>query len=92
MEKRIKKVIRYIKIYGVFRTFTKVIGRVRPRFKFWLILKFPLYSTSGKKVGIVGCGHQAFSSIAYYLSTSTNAKIVFALDIDQGVIFIGICL
>ena len=82
MEKGIKKVVRFVKIYGIFRTLTKVIGRVRPRFKFWLILKFPLYSTSGKKVGLVGCGHHAFSSIAYYLSTSTNAKIVFSLDID----------
>ena len=78
----LRKVIRYIFIYGLFRTLTKVFGRVRPRFKFWLILKFPFYSTSGKKVGLIGCGHHAFTSIAYYLSTSTNAKIVFSLDLN----------
>ena len=83
MEKGVKKVVRFVRIYGVFRTLTKVIGRVRPRFKFWLILKFPAYSTSGKKIGLVGCGHHAFSSIAYYLTTSTNCNIVFALDIDS---------
>ncbi len=82
MRKGILKVVRFIKIYGIFRTLTKVVGRLRPRFKFWLILKFPSYSTKGKKVGLVGCGHHAFSSIAYYLTTSTNCKIVFALDID----------
>ena len=83
MKEGIKKVVRFVKIYGVFRTLTKVIGRIRPRFKFWWILKFPLYLTNGKKIGLVGCGHHAFSSIAYYLTTSTNCNIVFALDIDN---------
>ena len=78
----LKKIIRYIKIYGLFRTLIKVLGRLRPKIKFWIVLKFPFYSTKGKSVGIVGCGHHAFSSIAYYLSTTTNSKISFALDID----------
>jgi len=77
------KVLRFLKIYGFFRTLSKIIGRLRPKFKFWLILKFPFYSSKGKKVGIVGCGHHAFSSIAYYLSTSTNCKIAFAMDVDK---------
>ena len=83
MQKKIKKVFRYIKIYGVFRTLAKVIGRLRPRFKLWLILGLPWYSNNGKRVGIVGCGHHAFSSIAYYLTNSTNSKIVFALDLNE---------
>ena len=77
------KVLRFVRIYGVFRTLSKVVGRLRPRLKFWAILKFPFYSTNGKKVGLVGCGHHAFSSIAYYLTTSTNCKIVFAMDTDK---------
>ena len=68
------KVLRFVRIYGVFRTLSKVVGRLRPRLKFWVILKFPFYSSNGKKVGLVGCGHHAFSSIAYYLTTSTNCK------------------
>jgi len=79
----IRKVVRYAAIYGIFRTLTKVIGRLRPRFKLWLILKFPLYKNKGKKVGLVGCGHHAFSSIAYFLSTSTSCNILFALDVDK---------
>ena len=78
----VKKVFRYIKIYGLFRTLIKVIGRLRPKIKFWILLKFPFYSSKGKSVGIVGCGHHAFSSIAYYLCSKTNSKISFALDID----------
>ena len=78
----LSRVIRYIKIYGVLRTFTKVVGRIRPKFKFWLILKFPFYNYGGKRIGLVGCGQHAFSSIAYYLTISTNAKICFALDIN----------
>jgi len=80
---KVSKVTRFVKIYGVYRTLSKIIGRLRPKFKFWLILKFPFYSSKGKNIGIVGCGHHAFSSIAYYLSTSTNCKIVFALDTDK---------
>ncbi len=32
---------------------------------------------------MIGCGHHAFSSIAYYLTTSTDCNIIFALDIDK---------
>ena len=77
------KVVRFVKIYGVFRTLSKVFGRLRPKLKFWVIIKFPFYSTKGKMVGLVGCGHHAFSSIAYYLTTSSNCNIVFALDTDS---------
>jgi len=79
---KILKVFRYIKIYGASRTLIKVLGRLRINFKVWKILKFPYYRSKGKKVGIVGCGQHAFSSIAYYLTTSTEAKILFALDND----------
>ena len=83
MKKSVKKVLRYMSIYGILRTLAKVIGRLRPRFKFWLILGFPWYSNKGKRVGLVGCGHHAFSSIAYYLTTSTDCKITFALDVND---------
>jgi len=83
MNKQIHKVLRYILIYGFYRTLTKVVGRIRPKLKIWIILQFPWYSRKGKKVGLIGCGQHAFSSIAYYLTTSSNAKICFALDTDK---------
>ncbi len=83
MNKPLKKTLRYIGIYGIFRTLTKVLGRLRPKFKLWLLLKFPFYSRSGKRIGLIGCGHHAFSSLAYFLTASSNSRIVFALDIDE---------
>jgi len=79
----IKRVFRYAKLYGIFRTLSKVNGRVRPRIPLWWLLKFPRYSRSGIKVGLVGCGQHAFSSIAYYLTVCTDSRIKFALDIDD---------
>jgi len=79
----VRKVVRYIKIYGFFRTFAKVLGRVRPMFPLWMVLKFPFYNRSGKKVGIIGSGHHAYSSLAYYLTTSSDCKIVFSLDVNS---------
>jgi len=82
MISNLKKIIRFICIYGFSRTLTKALGRLRPRFKLWLILKFPLYSMQGKCVGLIGCGHHAFSSISYFLTTSTNCHIAFVSDIN----------
>jgi len=77
------KIFRYIKIYGIFRTISKIVGRTRSRLPLWLFLSFPKYIRFGKTVGLIGCGHHAFSSIAFYLTTSTNAKISWAGDIDK---------
>jgi len=48
------KLIRFIKIYRLKRSINKVLGRFRPNFKPWLILKFPFYNYGGKKVGLIG--------------------------------------
>ena len=76
------KFFRFIKIYGLKRTVAKVTGRLRPNFKLWLLYKFPAYNFGGKKVAIIGCGHHAFSSIAYYLTSFSSAKILFVHDIN----------
>ncbi len=77
------KVYRYVKIYGLTRTLVKVLGRLRPQIKLWLFLKFPYYSSNGLRVGIIGCGHHAYSSICFFLTTSTTAQIIFGLDVDR---------
>lgn len=79
----LQKIIRYILIYGFGRTLVKVLGRLRPKLKIWLLLNFPHYHRTGKTIGIVGCGQHSYSSIAFFLSTSTKSKIQFALDIDK---------
>ena len=83
MDKKFKKVFRYLKIYGFFRTLSKVVGRIRPKVRLWFVLKFPFYSRRGMRIGIIGCGQHAFSSIAYYLTVYTDSRLVFALDVDH---------
>ena len=76
------KVVRYFKIYGLQRTLIKVFGRKRINFGLWYFFAFPNYIRTGKKVGIIGCGHHAFSSIAFFLTKYTNCKIIWAFDTD----------
>ena len=83
---KIKKVIRFIGIYGVTRTLTKIVGRLRLNIPFWLLLSFPNYRRNGKTVGLIGCGHQTYSSLAYYITTNTNFKIVWAYDINENAV------
>jgi len=83
---KFKKVYRYISIYGISRTLVKIVGRMRLRIPFWIFLSFPNYLKNGKTVGFIGCGQQTYSSLAYYLTTSTNFKIIWAYDIDQNAV------
>lgn len=78
----IRKSLRYLRLYGSLRTLAKTLGRVRPKFKIWLILKFPFYKSNGSRVSIIGSGHHAFSSIAFFLSTNSDSKISFVSDIN----------
>jgi len=82
MEFGVKKVIRFISIYGVVRTFVKVAGRLRLLFPIWWLLNFLHPLRSGRRVGIIGCGQFSYSAIAYFLSTSTNCKLTWCTDID----------
>lgn len=80
---KIKKVFRYISIYGISRTLTKIVGRMRLNIPFWIFLSFPNYLKNGKTIGFIGCGHQTYSSLAFFLTTSTNFKIIWAYDINK---------
>ena len=78
-----RRVFRYIKLYGFQRTLTKVLGRLRLKLPLWIVLFFPNYFRRGKKVAIIGCGHHAYSSVAFFLSTKTNSKIIGVYDINE---------
>jgi len=83
----IKKVFRFISIYGISRTLTKVIARMRLNIPFWIFLSFPNYSKKGKTVGFIGCGQQTYSSLAYFITLFTNFKIIWAYDIDKKAVY-----
>ena len=77
---KIKKVYRYISIYGIFRTLVKVFGRMRLKIPVWIFLSFPNYIKNGKTVGFIVCGHQKYASLAFYLTTCAKNILSFILE------------
>ncbi len=81
---KIKKVLRYVLLYGLRRTLIKVRGQYHMRRKF---LSLPaqrpyLYNPSCTQVAIVGCGNFAFSNIAFYLSLHPGVQLRGVMDVD----------
>jgi predicted dehydrogenase len=74
---QILKVIRFIKIYGLSRTFTKVSGRLR--------LKNRLSYSRGvkKNVVLIGCGHFTFSTICHFVKKNYGNSFLACFDIDE---------
>lgn len=79
----LKKIIRFVGIYGVIRTVVKVAGRVRLPVPLWwlLFLRHPI--KRGKRIGIIGCGQFSYSAIAYFLTLATNCRLVWCSDINR---------
>jgi len=77
---KIKRFYRYTTIYGFNRTLIKSFGHLRLNIPIWLYFAFPRYLRTGKKVGIIGCGHHSFSSISYFIISNSNAKLLWAYD------------
>lgn len=80
--RKIARFFRYVGIYGINRTAIKAFGHLRLNYPIWLYFAFPRYFRSGQKIGIIGCGHHSYSSIAYFLTSFSNAKLLWAYDIN----------
>ena len=80
---KIKKVLRFLKIYGFGRTLIKIVGRSSLNFPLFLILSFPNYFKKGKKIGVIGTGHHSFSSLAFFLTKYSDFRFLWAYDIDK---------
>jgi len=76
MKNKIRKVIRFIKIYGIIRTIIKVIGRSR------YSLSLPNFRTR-RYISIIGCGQFPFSTIAYFLYFNNESHFLGTYDIDE---------
>lgn len=73
---RVRKLVRFIRIYGPSRAIIKAAGRVRS--------PIPLFhgrSARSTGVAFVGCGQFAFSTLAYFLRK--HACFVACYDIDE---------
>jgi predicted dehydrogenase len=78
----LKKILRYIRIYGPRLTYVKIMGKLHLNKKF---SKLPIkrYDLSNKQsVGIIGCGFFSFTNIAYYLNSYYGNVIGGCMDIN----------
>ena len=72
----IKKLIRFILIYGIARTLFKVFGRLRINF-----IKLPSFKI--KDVGLIGCGQFGFATIGFFISKKSKHTFIRAYDVDK---------
>lgn len=73
---KVQKVLRYLRIYGLRRTWFKVMGRSRPATRVFR----PRRYRGARDIGMIGCGQFAFSSIGYVLSGAFGNRFVDCYD------------
>jgi hypothetical protein len=81
----IKKVARYIAIYGLIWTLFKIAGRTR---KFPIGIFF-LPKKDGVSIGVIGCEQFSYSTTAQFLYRKLGRVIVACLDVNSESLVIG---
>ncbi len=79
---KIKKTLRYIRLYGVPRTLIKVKGQYHMRKRYGALPRLSSAPEEGGHVGLIGCGNFAYSNIAYYLKKNYGRVVQGAMDVD----------
>ncbi|MBN1515448.1 Gfo/Idh/MocA family oxidoreductase [Candidatus Sumerlaeota bacterium] len=79
---KIKKALRYMRLYGPSRTLVKIKGQYHMKKRFDPLPALPERIEDGGHVGLIGCGNFAFSNIAYYLHKKYDRVMRGAMDID----------
>ncbi|UAB70546.1 Gfo/Idh/MocA family oxidoreductase [Vibrio sp. SCSIO 43132] len=96
---KIKKVIRYLRIYGLKRTIIKILGQLyyAKRDNGWFYKVASLVFKRSKnsrrnKIGLIGLGNFCFTTISYYLARNFGNTIgpVYDVDSDRSDIFINV--
>lgn len=80
---RMRKAARYLRLYGLNRTYIKVAGQYHMRKRYATLPVNDLPGSSGAHVGIMGCGNYAFSVIAYYLRKNHGTVVRGCMDLDE---------
>jgi len=80
---KLRKALRYVRLYGPRRTLVKVRGQYHTR-KSYDRLPDPERGgqAGGRHVGIIGCGNYAYSVIAYYLKKNYGGVVRGAMDVE----------
>ena len=80
---KIKKGVRYVQLYGPTRTLSKVLAQYHMNKVFAQTeSKLVPAQSTGKHVGLLGCGKFAYSNIAYYLRKNYGNVIRGVMDVD----------
>lgn len=79
---KIRKALRYLRLYGLRRTLVKIRGQYHMKRAFPTLPVLPAETRPGGHVGLIGCGNFAFSNIAYYLRKNHRGAIRAAMDVD----------
>jgi predicted dehydrogenase len=79
---KLKKSLRYVRLYGPRRTFVKARGQYHQKRRYEVLPEADRAQTQGPHVGIIGCGNYAYSVIAYYLTSEHGSVIRGCMDTD----------
>lgn len=79
---KLKKTLRYVRLYGVRRTLVKIRGQYHMKRKFARLPAEIGGAHRDKHVGLIGCGNFAYSSIAYYLNKNYGDVLRGCMDIQ----------
>lgn len=88
---KLKKVYRYLLMYGFSRTLVKVKGVRHSRRIYTDITTNVIMKNKCQNVGIIGCGNFSYTTIAYFLRKNYGNVIKACMDIDRNKA-ISLCL
>ena len=79
---KLKKVLRYLALYGPSRTYYKVLGQKHMQKNFAVLPPQIGNQRADQAVGIIGCGNYSFATIGYYLKKEFGYVIRACMDKD----------
>lgn len=79
---KIRKILRYLRLYGPSRTVAKVRGQLHIRKRYPALPAVVPGRSKGKHVAMIGCGNYAYATIAFYLKRNYGAVIRGCMDAD----------
>jgi predicted dehydrogenase len=79
---KLKKVLRYSRLYGPRRTMVKTQAQYHMKKRFHRLPPQPAGAGPGAHVGLLGCGNFGYSHIAFFLAKNHGRVLRGAMDID----------
>jgi len=77
---KIRKIVRYLSLFGVNRTYYKILGQLHLRKEYETLPSRTGTSSDKQIIGLVGCGNYAFTTIANFLTRRFGRIIGACMD------------